>query len=1053
MLVPLATLLVSISGTAATGWPTTYTGTSLLADPQQTHAVSTMHNVYDFTCANTYRLIDSAWLFARTTLDASRVGEAATVAMLEEICASSTSGTLSSQCADGILTEAKILDTSSYRYFDARPGPLTRITQIHPSMHTFTEYRLIDSAWLFARTTLDASRVGEVVTTAMLEEICASSTTLSSQCVDGILTEAKILDTSDYRYFDPVESPVTYTTNTMAAYLWESRTFRLINSAWLFARTTLDASRVGEVVTTAMLEEICASSTSGTLSSQCADGILTEAKILDTSTYRYFDPVAYSGLSVTPVVVTTMPTNNTFTAGIYELVENTWMFGRTTLDASRVGEPVTLAMIREICNSSTSGTLSGYCTPEGVLTLAQTTDSSSYRFFAPVPYVSATDPSPPPAAPPYPPLPTAHDTTTLQSAPQWLRDALVEPRVAMKERHRPCCGAAETCTVTSRAVSPPATSSTTAPYLSGSLTLPAQSAGDLRTQYSACCDQTDCPPRPSLTPAHTIAFVALADMEAGAVEVTFDETTQTVSVYNAALRVASVAEAVKQEADARGVETIAVIVGDFEAEGYRTYSYNAQHGRNCSLSHDHVTFQTHATLAMLGGIESVVYSVGNHEFDSRGERAVADQAICMGKLGNVHMVSANVAYDNATVQPPLARAHATAHGTCVIGTMYQMADNSIPLLVPSQFSDVQGTVRDAVHGECAASPRRLSLHHGQGPTDALDIAASVGGLGAIFVAGSSEGSATVTSPNGLPRTVRKAKSPIYDRQVTVGTITFLGDHVVLDATDVDLDTVTDHPLGTLDARAMATLGEKVSDAFAELTAAHRAFSVPVGHSEIAWSNTRLQCTQGMHALGARALLDRALSSNDNLDAARTLMIMSQSTTRASLDAGNITLSELLAIDAFSASSLCFDMRVDDLVAELDNEHIAVPSARGTAFASNGIRMTVDMTVSPPAVASITGAGDTILYARATTPQFPDAGARLPVCMGAFQVMNGADGYSVFKQYYDEGTHAIPLTDTLGYYDALLQFVTLNNPVRSLGERVDVHANGDDDSCRSLVVAS
>ena len=404
------------------------------------------------------------------------------------------------------------------------------------------------------------------------------------------------------------------------------------------------------------------------------------------------------------------------------------------------------------------------------------------------------------------------------------------------------------------------------------------------------------------------------------------------------------------------------------------------------------TYKGAAEAEFLNKMGTEVMTVGNHEFDD-GEDGLATF------LGEIEfpVISANVVADSASALADKIPAYVIVEkGGEKIGIVGAVANDTAEISSPGEHvmiaEDVEKITAAVEELKGQGINKIIALTHVGYPRDLAAIAkisgvdVVVGGHSHTLLSNTVEGAAGpyptwVDNPDGYKVPVVQAYS--YSKYLGDVTVTFSDDGVVTDATGEPI--LLDASV-TPDAESVARvaeLGAPIEELKAKVIGST---SEPIeGSRDICRA---MECSMGN--LVADAILDRVK------DQGIQIAIQNGGGLRASIDAGEVTMGEVLTVLPFQNTLATFQLKGSDVIAALENGVSQIADGAGRFPQVAGLKYTFDANAEPGSRIS-----DVMVADASGNFAAIDPAATYGVASNNF-MRGGGDGYSVFR---DNGMNA------------------------------------------------
>jgi len=405
----------------------------------------------------------------------------------------------------------------------------------------------------------------------------------------------------------------------------------------------------------------------------------------------------------------------------------------------------------------------------------------------------------------------------------------------------------------------------------------------------------------------------------------------------------------------------------------------------------YTTYKGDVEIEMMEKIGFDVMAVGNHEFDDgpEGLAKLADGVSFPVISGNLDLsrseLLSGLVGDNVVIEVGGER----------IGIVSALATDTVETSSPGPeviFQDeIDGIAADVAELEEAGVTKIIALTH-VGLSRDMEIAEAVDGVDAV-VGGHSHTLMSNTEEGALAYPQMAGDTPVvqayaYSKYVGHLTLTFddagnvtaaTGDTILLDASvaeDAEIVARVQELAGPIEEMKTRVVAEA-----AETIDGDRAVCRAV------------ECTMGN--LVADAMLDRVA------DQGVVIAIQNGGGLRASIDAGEVTMGEVLAVLPFQNTLSTFEVSGQDIIDALENGVSEVEEGAGRFPQVAGMSFTADLTQEPGSRVSDVMVGGAPI----------DPAATYGVVSNNF-VRNGGDGYSMFvtaENAYDYGPDLADVT--------------------------------------------
>ncbi len=391
-----------------------------------------------------------------------------------------------------------------------------------------------------------------------------------------------------------------------------------------------------------------------------------------------------------------------------------------------------------------------------------------------------------------------------------------------------------------------------------------------------------------------------------------------------------------------------------------------------------------------------VMAVGNHEFDDgdEGLRKLTDAVSFPVISGNIDVSSSNVLAGQVENHVVLEV------GGEKIGIISALAADTVETSSPSDAviftEEAESLAADVAALEAEGVTKIIALTH-MGVTKDMAVAESVAGLDAVvgghshtlFSNTDEDGMAYPTMVNGVPVVQAYAYSKyvghltlVFDDAGNVTSAT--GDTILLDASVAEDEAAVARvaelagPIEEMKNRIVADAAEAIEGD----RSVCRAMECPMGN------------------LIADAMLDRVA------DQGIQIAIQNGGGIRASIDAGEITMGEVLTVLPFQNTLSTFQVSGEAIVAALENGVSEIEEGAGRFPQVSGMSFSVDAAAEPGARISDVMVGDA-----------PIDPATIYNVVSNNYVRNGGDGYSMFEDAANAYDFGPDLADVTAEYIA------------------------------------
>ncbi|PJI84946.1 5'-nucleotidase [Yoonia maricola] len=391
-----------------------------------------------------------------------------------------------------------------------------------------------------------------------------------------------------------------------------------------------------------------------------------------------------------------------------------------------------------------------------------------------------------------------------------------------------------------------------------------------------------------------------------------------------------------------------------------------------------------------------VMAVGNHEFDDgdEGLRKLTDAVSFPVISGNIDVSSSNILAGQVENHVVLEV------GGERIGIISALAADTVETSSPSDAviftEEAESLAADVAALEAEGVTKIIALTH-MGVSKDMAVAEGVAGLDAVvgghshtlFSNTEEDAMAYPTMVNGVPVVQAYAYSKyvghltlVFDDAGNVTSAT--GDTILLDASVAEDEAAVARvaelagPIEEMKSRVVADAAEAIEGD----RSVCRAMECPMGN------------------LVADAMLDRVA------DQGIQIAIQNGGGLRASIDAGEITMGEVLTVLPFQNTLSTFEVTGEAIVAALENGVSEIEEGAGRFPQVAGMSFSVDATAEPGSRISDVMVGDTPI----------DPAATYGVVSNNY-IRNGGDGYSMFEDAMNAYDFGPDLADVTAEYIA------------------------------------
>ena len=459
------------------------------------------------------------------------------------------------------------------------------------------------------------------------------------------------------------------------------------------------------------------------------------------------------------------------------------------------------------------------------------------------------------------------------------------------------------------------------------------------------------------------------------------------SCFGGAARLATAIRARRAELDADGTPHLTLDAGD-QSQGTLFYT----------------TYRGKAEVEMMNLIGFDAMTLGNHEFNN-GPDALAE----MLAEAAFPIVAGNVEVPADHALAGLVQDHLILDaGGERIGILGITTPDTVFLSSPGPvtFADEIAHLQEAVARLRGDGVHKILLLSHVGFRRDQEIAAAVDGLSAIIgghshtllsntVEGTPDYATLVESPSG--RAVPIVQSYAFSRYMGDLTLEFGDDGAVVAATgDSILLDAAFAPAEDIEARVAALAGP-----------IETLKTTPVAELAAPIDGSRESCRAVECEMG-NTVADASLARIGNPEI--TVALVNGGGLRASLEAGTITLGDVLTVLPFQNTLVTFKLRGDVLLAALEHGANAIEDGAGRFLQVGGLRYAIDTSVAPDAgrVSDVE-----VMTADGWAPLDPDA--EYGIVTNNF-IAAGGDGFAMLASeqtdFYDT---AIDMADALAEY--------------------------------------